>query len=464
MSRNRAITWLALGGSLSLCAAVARAQSTQPAREHDPADDAAQPVTDAALDAAPPPHEADGYVVAPIERETPAGERAVRYVPRLVTKVVLAPARLAFWLEDRFQGEAAPSWQRYGDLHFEPVARWDVGRSSSIGSRITHRDLGGGTGAVEATAGTRDRVVLDAELTTGKLLGPATALFGWSYRETAEANFYGIGDRSDAPEAAYGVDEQAVRAGAALRLADRVEVTAIGSLRRLTFEDPESWFGDTAPPVTEVYDPMTLTGYMDGVDAARGALSLLVDRRGNTDTLQSIAAPSRGWATQMYAGLHRGVGDDPTRFAYAGIDAIGYVDLYRGNRTLSLRLTVDAALGERERIPFVDLPTLGGAYHLRGYSWGRFRDRWAAAASLEYSWPVHAFIAAFAFVDAGRVAGTAEALDDISPRISGGIGLQAHSRSSYLMRTWIATTDEGGVMTYLSLEPSFGLRAKRRVR
>lgn len=126
---------------------------------------------------------------------------------------------------------------------------------------------------------------------------------------------------------------------------------------------------------------------------------------------------------------------------------------------LSLRVLVDTVAGELDQIPFVSLPTLGGDT-LRGYWSSRFRDRWSAAASLEYTWPVTRGLAAFAFADAGRVARTAAALVDDPLRAGGGLGLQVHGQRALGARMWLAVSREGAIVANLKLDTSFASRPR----
>ena len=446
--------------------------------ETDPAD----PVTAEDIAQAPRPEHAARYERPPRPpRRRPAPEEAVLEVPRVIVKGALAPVRLALWAEDRYHLSARARellWNDEGTRGVLPVASWQGGRSLSAGAALVDRDLGGADAELRGTIGTSERYAVAATLGTGRLLGAWRIEGGGGYRDIADASFFGYGDADGldgepamqldptagvhAIESRFGERETTLRA-AVLRRIDGLVLSAGGSMRWLEFGAPRILFGDEPLAVTEAYDTSALPGWDRGVAAARAELGLLFDRRRTRHRLQSKAAPSAGFASQLYAGWEEGVGGDPTRFGYGGVDAIQYIDLYRGDRVLSLRVTLDAAVGALDRIPFVELPTLGGGYLLRGYETGRFRDRWAATASVEYTWPVTEGVASFVFVDAGRVARVADELVDRAPRTSAGIGLQLHSKSSLLARMWVAGNADGGVMTSLKLDGFFGRRPREKV-
>jgi len=473
---------LVLGAALTLAVRGAHAEPDE-ARPIEPVPPAPGPVTAETIADAPLPQNAARYEAPPEER--PPGRapaRAALMVPRILIKGALAPVRLALWTEDRYQVSARARdlfWSDDRTIGVVPVGSWQGGRSLSGGLAFTDRDLAGGTADLRATVGTSERLALGASFGTGRLLHRWRLEAGAGYRDVTDASFYGYGDAEDADEmvtlpvdptadliaidSRFRERETTVRAGAVFGLPGAVWLSVGGSLRWIEFGRPHVLFGDDPIPIDEAYDVGALPGYEAGVEAARGEVGLHIDRLRTRHRLQSRAVPSIGFAAQLYAGWQEGFGGDPTRFAYGGLDVLHYVDIYGGDRVLSLRLTVDAALADLEQIPFVELPTLGGGYLLRGYETGRFRDRWAGTASLEYSWPVTEGLASFLFVDVGRVARGADELLADGPRSSGGIGLQLHDKTSLLARAWVAVTADGGVMTSLKLEPFFGRRPREKV-
>jgi hypothetical protein len=450
------------GGSVPAMMGTSRsAEVVQPGAEPVvPPEPAPAPVIDP-LAGAPRPEDAGGVVV-PRERPAPRPWlRAALFIPRVVVAAAVAPVRFALWAEDEHQVSARTQdlfWNDERTIGLYPTVSWDLGRNVSGGGVFVHQDLAGAALRVRATAGTVERYHLAGSARVR--VGPAGIELSGRYRETAGEGYFGIGDTL-AEVSRYGLDETTVKAGALWWVADGVTLGLGGSIRRLSFRERAGVLDD--PDIGELHDVTTIPFFESGVEATRGEVSVLVDRRRPRHRYQSAAAPSTGWAAQAFAGWQHDL-EQRTGFGYGGADLARSIDLFGGDRVLTLRATVDGVLGDRDDVPFVDLPTIGGAELLRGYSTAQFRDRWAATASAEYMYPVTDGVAAFVFTDAGRVAAAPEDLADEAPRVGFGMGLQAHSRSSLLARLSVASSIDGGVIANLRVDPVFRARGREVVR
>jgi outer membrane protein assembly factor BamA len=144
-----------------------------------------------------------------------------------------------------------------------------------------------------------------------------------------------------------------------------------------------------------------------------------------------------------------------------GVDALRYINLYRGDRVLLLRAYAEAVTGPLDEIPFTDLPRLGGPLMLRGYHRDRFRDRIALLGTGEYAFPIGELMSGFLFLDAGRVE---RAWDDLSGdriRYGFGGGIQLQSVDAFIMRFQVAgSADEPGVFIKLSFDPLYNPRPR----
>jgi hypothetical protein len=447
------------GGSVPALASTSRTETVPPIGEPPPAT-VPVPVIDP-LAGAPRPEAADGVIVP---REAPPERRWLRaalFVPRVAVAAALAPVRFVLWAEDAHQVRARTKqvfWDRTETFGLYPTAGWDGGKNVRGGAVFVHEDLLGASVQARASVGTVERMLAAGAVRVDH--GRGALELSARHRDAEGEGYFGIGD-TDTEVSRYGVDETSVRAGARWRIAPGVTVGLGGSMRWLEFRDSNGVLDD--PTITELHDVTAIPGFERGVEAARGELSLHVDRRRPRHHFQSPAAPSTGWAAQVFAGWQHGR-DDGARFGYGGADVARAFDLFGGDRVLTLRATVDGVVGDGEEIPFVDLPTLGGTGLLRGYSTGRFRDRWAATASAEYMYPVTEGVGAFVFTDAGRVAAAPDELADRAPRVGFGFGLQAHSRRSMLARLWLASSIDGGVIASLRVEPVLSARGREVVR
>jgi hypothetical protein len=190
---------------------------------------------------------------------------------------------------------------------------------------------------------------------------------------------------------------------------------------------------DDDPLTSEVYDTSRLPGFEEGVDIAEVLGTVSVDTR------DSPGLTGSGFSLHLFGG-----GAPPQKgFAYgrAGGAAVTYINLYRRTRVLVLRIAHEVAIAEEADIPFTELPRLGGPHRLRGYEQDQFRDKKTSFGTLEYHYPIHAYISGSLFVDAGRAASTYERLVDLEDwRLGVGGGFLIH-RDDLLLTTQLAYGD-----------------------
>ena len=112
----------------------------------------------------------------------------------------------------------------------------------------------------------------------------------------------------------------------------------------------------------------------------------------------------------------------------------------------------ESVLGHQAEIPFNELPRLGGPRRLRGYNLDRFRDKHSAVATVEYRWPVHEFVQAVGFFDAGSVGVDYPSLfEPRGLRFGGGGGFILGDRETSLFALEVAYGD--GVQLLLTSDP-----------
>ncbi len=148
--------------------------------------------------------------------------------------------------------------------------------------------------------------------------------------------------------------------------------------------------------VASVYDPSRITAWGEDVTTLELQTNLIVDLRENG------GLDRRGTYLEAFAG---GVPPlDDYAYAHYGFEAAHTFDLYQGDRLLTFRLALESVEGNMERIPFTDLPRLGGAQRLRGYREAQFRDKRASLAGVEYQYPIHQNVRGLLFIDGGYAA------------------------------------------------------------
>lgn len=98
-----------------------------------------------------------------------------------------------------------------------------------------------------------------------------------------------------------------------------------------------------------------------------------------------------------------GTGDTSVGYWRVRGEASHYIELFSA-RVIGVRAVAEhVEPDEGTRVPFYDLPKLGGSQLLRGYKTGRFRDASLIAFSAEYRWPLWRRLDALLFTDHGRV-------------------------------------------------------------
>jgi hypothetical protein len=293
------------------------------------------------------------------------------------------------------------------------------------------------------------------------------------YRRTDGERFYGLGN-GDEPEAELVLPLDAQVEGPAVhtqyRVAEaRANVAAeVAFARALTTRVLHGWRirdvssgprGEFNSPWTdEIFDSDTLVGYGPALVDAYSEVSFILDTRQAVRADMPRELPGGGVLGQVWTGLQAGVVDPHPTFLRVGFDVQPFIDVYRGNRILHLRLRGATALGPISQIPFLDLPSLGGSQLLRGYNPNRFRGRVTLLASVEYRYPIQESFAAYVFSDVGQVwpgwqdITMSSFREDI--RIGFGAGLQVYSATLPLFRGQIATSIDGGFFVHLKVNTS----------
>lgn len=415
-------------------------------------------------------------------KDSPGREaaRAVFAFPRLAFEVALTPVRGAVYLGDRYRLPAhAREWFFNRDETFGvfPVAGWDSGFGPNGGVSMLWRDAFGRDERFDAKAvlGWASRATVLGRFSTGDRLGEHLTLeLEALYDRNPAERFFGIGNSDEieprddelidptvdnrAVETRYFERHAQADAVLDIRPFDGFHIRPGGKVADVELSnDISSRLHE--PALDEVYDTMDLVGF-PGYRIAYGELELRYDTRRSANEFESKAMPSGGWLVSAYGGrAFLNVGDDFWRY---GTDVQRLFRLGIGPRSLALRLHAEGVTGDRMTTPFTELPSLGGAFFLRGYDWDRFRDRVAAVASAEYAWDIAEHFGASLFVDAGR---TFPALDEISLdnlRVGFGVGLQAHTANLLLARVQVASSIDGGVFLNLAFEPAFEPRPRVR--
>lgn len=474
--------------ALTISAIVAVTSSASADEEPDDAEKP-QPATPAASPApappAPPPPDQAGGIeqpdAVPIRTRALWLPRALLFIPRWVVWAVGQPIRGAAYAYERYELRT-----HVVDLLFDttrtyglyPVVSYETGFGVTGGARFVHRDLFGADERLKlrASFGGRYRQAYGLNLRSGGRLGALALEVDASFERRPLERFYGIGNGDEAPVPAMPIDPATSDAAVSTRFREDVirnvislEAPVAGALRArtsaATMQRALAGTGE-ADSLELFYDAARLVGWTGGVSNVYVEQQLYYDSRRHA-RYRSRAFDATGWFASVHVGATRGLGDDRSEFLSYGGEVLRYLDLYDGSRVLALRLLVESVAGTDGRtdgkISFLDLPRLGGAEYLRGYPSGRFRDRALTLATVEYAWDLGNFLAAYTFVDAGRVWRSLAELDELTPsslRIGYGGGVQIHTDTSFLTRLQIAASRDGDVFLELVLSPAYGRRER----
>ncbi len=413
---------------------------------------------------------------------------------RKVGRVLLYPVRGLLWVVDAPARGAAYLYERYrlrdrwksiffndtGTIGLYPVALVETGFGLNAGARFIHRDLFGGKESLKARAsfGGRFKQIYSLKLTSGERLGGKAAFeIEGEYEVRGRDRFFGIGNGDQVDEITTPVDPYADPAATATRFRQRIgRVAGIGDVvlagplsarvssallaKRFEAIDEDNDVPASEQDIDEAYDTTALPAFEEGTDYVYNELELRLDTRDRDNRYEPQTQPSEGFLLSGFTGVATGLSGAPTDYVRYGADVQLYLRIGPSPRVLILRALVEEVRGSIDQIPFADLPRLGGPILLRGYDQDRFRDRALALTSAEYVFDLTNMVAAFTFVDAGRVFRELEHAEAEDVRVGFGGGLQLQTDHSYLGRISLASSIDGGLLFHLSFDPIYDPKAR----
>ncbi len=402
--------------------------------------------------------------------------RGALFLPKVLVEIVLAPVRAAVWADERFA-----LTDRYYHLLYSadrkiglvPTATYQTGFGITFGARFFDRELGsaGEHVLVQATYGGHYLDSASVWLGTGHRLGRLELGVGGNVDRRPDDPFYGIGNGDLVSAVAAPVDprssdvaaqtalryaENRAAASADLRIGGGLHVIGRGELTELSVSG--SSYGT---PIGAVYDVDDVVGFGHPVRHFYGELELRWDTRRRASPWEASSTHSTGGLASVFAGPVAGL-DGAASFWHYGGELQRYVHLGSGPRVLALRMRAEGVTGGLDQVPVSELPALGGDL-LRGYPYGRFRDRLAVFGSVQYEWNVSHYLEAFAFVDAGRVYRSPDAITLDGLRVGYGVGVAVNDDAGgFLAEGSIASSIDGGLILTAAFSPVFDERPRWR--
>lgn len=391
--------------------------------------------------------------------------RAILFIPARVVQLVALPIREGLRFTERHHVIEHVVDFLYNDERTAavvPVISLSTFFGAQIGIRAFHKDLGGHgeTGSVKASWGTYREQYYDIAFSAPRVGG--TPLWIES-RTTLDDHpllrFYGLGGDVDLADSGNNLDPRVANVEsyyAELRFRQlmtvgvtlgepgvEAKVGGRANFKHEHFARPRGASEDQVS-LARTYDTRLVPGYDLGATTAE------VEGVATLALYDEVTEQGNAFYGEVFGGGALPVGD--FEFAHFGVTATGYIDLFHGDRLLVLRAAYEATEGKLEKIPFVELPSLGGPHRLRGYPLHRFRDKHAFVATVEYQYPIHENIKGSFFLDMGEVS---EKLADLftSPQFhfGGGGGLIVHQKRNNLLSLQVA--GGGGVQVLFTTDP-----------
>jgi hypothetical protein len=276
--------------------------------------------------------------------------------------------------------------------------------SSSLGSggRVFFKDLLGEgdadfTSTIGASASQRRHHLLTFKWPNG-------LTFAAQFLRDPKRDFNGIGTASRAADkTSFKQEDTSVQLGYGWSLGKRFKLDT-----QLQYRMTKIGAGTSSSAPNLVQSPLAtrLTG-LDS-DRARTVVVDLALRYANVDVPGS---PTAGNRTLVRLGYNQAVDGDDISYLSAALVSEQFFELFY-RRLLSVRAGTDwrHAPGDN-KIPFYDLTALGGVESLRGYRYGRFRDKGVVFGALTYRFPIWRIVEGTLFYEVGR---TLHAPDDLS--------------------------------------------------
>jgi hypothetical protein len=407
--------------------------------------------------------------------------RAVLRLPLIAFQIVELPVRGAVYAYDRLEIERhwnETLYSRDRTRAVIPIATYTTSYGITAGARFYDKDLADRNERLllQASGGTAYRVEVLGSVDTGDRLGPVRLELGGNFDRVPAEPFFGIGNGDDTELSTSEpmlvdptTDTTAIHTYSRYQesrgtlygdwsIVSNVHLGARGSLTDLQFE-PSS---RRSPSIEEVYDPTDLVGFEHGVRHVYGEAELSWDSRRRASRWEPSSVDGTGSLATVFAGAVHHISGEGGDFWHYGAELQHYLHLGRGPRVLIARFHGEAVTGNLDEVPFTELPMLGGDAFLRGYLHGRFRDRLAGVASLQYMWNLSLYSEAFLFVDAGRVYRDYSDATFQDLRVGFGFGIQLHTVRDFLMDAHIASSIDGGVVLTAAFSPVLDARPRWR--
>jgi hypothetical protein len=209
---------------------------------------------------------------------------------------------------------------------------------------------------------------------------------------------------------------------------------------RVAYETPRQRSGEDAriPSIEDVFTPSQAPGLFQDTDFLRTGATFTID-------LSNFPLGPRSGGQYIFD-VEKFSDRNLNRFSFSQwtVDLRQFVPIVEGARSIALRLYATGVSPDAGNdVPYYYMPTLGGAYMVRGLANYRFRDRNVVFTNIEYRYQLNAFMSGVAFFDAGTVAPTMRALTLNNVKWDYGFGVRLGFMGATTVRTELSFGAEG---------------------
>lgn len=285
-----------------------------------------------------------------------------------------------------------------------PVAMYDFGAKSSVGVRLRWDDgflTPGSRLSLKLGTGGSDWWRIDGGVRVA--VGAGFVGLEAGAREQPDHRFYGIGPRTPESAAArFGARRSILKLAAGWTFGGWGEVSAFGASTTASLRS-SSYGGDPS------IEARVASGAIEATPAGYGSYGTY--RAGGKLVLDTRAGGKRARSGgRLDATLERVWDDDMPSQRWTRLDArVGAALLLDAVSERKVDVKLELQLVEPARdavaVPFLELASVAGGDHLRGFPTGRLYGESAAALVVDYRWPVAAWLDARAHVGVGNVFG-----------------------------------------------------------
>ncbi len=410
--------------------------------------------------------------------------RIILWIPRIPLEVVLQPIRGAIYLQERYHVIHQVKQVFISDdgkFGLYPTAFRETGFGLNVGARAFVRNiLGRGEKfSVRVGFGGQTNRIAAADLDSGKRISRYfSAGVAASIENRNRDRFFGYGNKDDAAEKPTGppvdvrdpaspsystrFEMSVARVVPRIRinLPGHVTIKLSGALAKKTFAGTDDTVSDVS--IEKAYDTSDnrLPGFARGTTYLYTEAEVAYDTRRPYDHWDAPAIRGTGGLAMGFFGRQTGLRPEDPDFYRVGVDLQRYIRLTPGPRVLSLRYYGELVTGDRDEVPFTELPRLGGVDLLRGYVTNRFRDKVAMVGQVGYQFLIGRQLAGSVFFDAGRVYDELKNVDLSGLRVGYGISLEAYSSRGLIVQATVVSALEGGVSYFFTFNPVSDARSR----